>query len=154
VDDPSATGQITVNAPADRVYELISDVRAMSEFAEETTSNTLLGGATTATVGARFRGANRRGVRRWSTVATVTTADPGSTFAFDVTSMGFLPIARWRYEIAATDSGCVVTESTWDQRPHWFHGVARLATGVTDRAAVNRHNIEMTLQRLKSKAES
>jgi hypothetical protein len=154
VDDPSATGQISVNAPADQVYVLISDVRVMSELAEETTSNTLLGGAATATVGTRFRGANRRGGHRWSTVATVTTADPGSAFAFDVTSMGFLPIALWRYDIAATESGCVVTESTWDRRPRWFHRVARLVTGVTDRAAVNRHNIEMTLQRLKSKAES
>lgn len=154
MDDPTATGRITVNAPADRVYALISDVRVMSELAEETTSNTLLGGATTATVGTRFRGANRRGARRWSTVATVTDADPGTRFAFDVASLGVVPVARWRYDIEPTETGCVVTESTWDRRPRWFHGMARLATGVTDRAATNRHNIELTLQRLKAKAES
>jgi polyketide cyclase/dehydrase/lipid transport protein len=151
--NPSATGQIEVDATPDEVYKLITDVVAFGELAEETVSNTLLGGATAATVGARFRGSNRRGVRRWSTLATVTDATPGTRFAFNVTSLG-VPIARWQYDIAAAGSGCVVTESTWDRRPTWFNGLAWLVTGVTDRAAANQHNITSTLTRLKAKAET
>ncbi|TCO64790.1 polyketide cyclase/dehydrase/lipid transport protein [Actinocrispum wychmicini] len=150
--EPSATDKITVNAPADQVYDLISDVAEMSALAEETVSNTLLDGARTATVGARFRGSNRRGVRRWSTLATITDASPATQFAFDVTSFG-IPIARWQYDIEPTDTGCVVTESTWDRRPRWFNGVGRLITGVADRATVNQRNITATLTRLKAKAE-
>jgi hypothetical protein len=151
--NPSATGQITVNAAPDRVYALISDVATMSAFAEETTRNTLLGGASSASVGTRFRGSNRRGLRRWSTVATVVAADPGTQFAFDVTSVG-VPVARWQYDIAPAEDGCVVTESMWDRRPAWFYGIAWLATGVTDRVTVNTANIAKTLQRLKEKAET
>jgi hypothetical protein len=154
VNDPSATGQIAVNAPASEVYALISDVRVMSALAEETTGATLLGGATSATVGTRFRGTNRRGFHRWSTTATVTEATPGTRFAFEVKSVGFIPTAHWQYDIEATDTGCVITESTWDRRPRWFLGMARLATGVRDRAAVNHDNIATTLRRLKAKAES
>jgi Polyketide cyclase / dehydrase and lipid transport len=150
---PSATDKITVNAPADQVYALISDVEAMSTLAEETTRNTLLGGATTATVGTKFRGDNRRGIRRWSTIATVTDASPATQFAFNVSALG-IPIARWQYDIEPTDTGCVVTESTWDRRPRWFNGMGWLVTGVYDRAAANQQNITATLTRLKAKAEN
>jgi hypothetical protein len=46
-----------------------------------------------------------------------------------------------------------VTESAWDRRPGWFHKLGGKATGVTDRVAANRKNIELTLQRLKRRAE-
>jgi hypothetical protein len=150
---PSATGQIEVRATPEQVYGLVSDVSAMSGLAEETVRNTLLGGASRATLGARFRGSNRRGIRRWSTLATVTDASPGTRFAFLVTSLG-IPVAHWQYDIEASDDGCVVIESTWDKRPSWFHAIAWLATGVTDRAAVNQQNIAKTLERLKAKAEN
>jgi hypothetical protein len=91
--DPSATGRIEVNASPDRVYGLISDVASLGELAEETGHCTLLNGATTATVGTKFRGSNRRGFRRWSTVSTVTDAHPGSQFAFEVASLGIALLA-------------------------------------------------------------
>jgi hypothetical protein len=150
---PSATGRIEVAAPPAKVYSLISDLGSLGELAEETVSCKLLDGATTVQVGTRFRGSQRRGARFWTTVSTVTDAEPGSQFAFNVKSIG-VPVARWQYEIAPSPSGCVVTESTWDRRPSWFLFVARLATGVKDRAAVNQHNINETLQRLKAKAET
>jgi hypothetical protein len=64
-----------------------------------------------------------------------------------------LPIGRWQYDLVAADGGCRVTESTWDQRPGWFRKIAKKATGVPDRAAENSKNIELTLQRLKQRAE-
>lgn len=151
--EPTATGQITVNALPEDVYRLISDPSSLAGIAEETVSCTLLDGATSVSVGTRFRGVNRRGFRRWSTVSTVTDAAPGRQFAFNVASLG-IPVARWSYSITPAESGCVVTESTWDRRPRWFLGLAYLATGVSDRVSVNNANIATTLQRLKEKAEA
>src|SRR5205823_5870614 len=99
------------------------------------------------------RGNNRRGPRRWSTVATITDADPGKRFAFDVTFLG-LPISRWQYDIEQDSADrCVVTESTWERRPGWLKLPTSTATGVWRRAEANRANIATTLARLKTAAE-
>jgi hypothetical protein len=150
--NPTATGQIAVNATPDTVYGLITDLGSVGDLAEETVSVAFLDGASGPAVGVRFRGRNRRGVRRWSTVSTVTDVEPGEQFAFNVASFG-IPVARWQYLIETADNGCVVTESTWDRRPNWFLGVGRLVTGVADRTTVNTQNIATTLSRLKAKAE-
>lgn len=151
--DPDATGHIEVHACAQRVYELVSDPGVLAQLAGEYTGHSWLGGATGAVPGARFRGRNRNGVRRWSTVVTITEAEPGSVLAFDVVA-GPIPVSRWRYDIEATESGCRVTESAWDRRPGWFRLVTVLATGVRDRAARNQRNIDHTLAALKKRAES
>jgi len=72
---------------------------------------------------------------------------------FDVRHVG-LPIARWRYDIVCDDDGCRVTERTWDRRPGWFSRTAWIGTGVRDRGAANAEHIELTLRRLKEKAEA
>ena len=66
--------------------------------------------------GAVFVGQNENSGRRWTTKCTVTDAEPGRVFAFDVRHT-VVPIARWQYDIVAADGGCRVTESTWDRRP-------------------------------------
>lgn len=155
MSEPNATGYIEINASPADVYAIISDVPTMVELAEETVEFSWLDGATTAQVGARFRGHNRKGFLRWSTVATITDADEGARFAFEVSALGFFPVARWQYDLEASGDSCVVTESTWDKRPNWSRAVLTFAvSGTTDRAVVNRVNIARTLQRLKSRAES
>ncbi|MGQ0838448.1 SRPBCC family protein [Actinokineospora sp.] len=149
--EPDAHAQVEVEAPADRVYTLVSDLPGLAGLAEEFGGGSWLGGAVAARVGARFRGVNRRGIRRWTTVSTVTDAGPGR-FAFEVRSLG-LPVSRWQYDIEPTETGCRVTESAWDRRPGWFRPITVLATGVTDRPAENQRNIERTLARLKQAAE-
>jgi hypothetical protein len=151
--EPSATGRTEVAASPAQVYDLVSDLPGLSQVSAEFERGTWLGGVTEAGVGARFRGHNRSSWRRWSTTVTVTAAEPGLCFAFDVAFAG-LPIARWRYDIEPSDTGCVVTESTWDRRPGWFKPVGDLVTGVRDRAAHNRRNIEQTLAQLKQAVES
>ncbi len=149
---PDATGRIAVAAPPERVYALVTDLRALAELGEEVRAHRWVG-QPGAVVGARFRGSNRRGARRWRTTARVTAADPGRCFAFEVRS-GPLPVLVWRYDIrAVADGGCLVVESTWDRRPRWFRGPTVLATGVRERTAVNDHNIARTLTRLKERAE-
>ncbi|HEY2299474.1 MAG TPA: SRPBCC family protein [Jatrophihabitans sp.] len=149
---PSATAAVTVAAPPGTVYGLITDLEVLAELADETTAMRWVSGSS-ATPGARFRGNNRNGWRRWSTTCTVTDAASGQTFAFDVSHLG-IPIARWQYDLEAVADGCRVTESTWDRRPGWFRLPAELATGVRDRAEANTTHITATLGRLKIRAES
>jgi hypothetical protein len=153
MSEPSARARTEIGAPPEKIYELVSDLPGMARLAEEFRGGSWLGGVSTARVGARFRGHNRRGWRRWSTTATVIDTDPGQRFAFTVTSFG-IPVARWQYDIEATGDGCRVTESTWDRRPAWFAPIAGLATGARNRAEVNQRNMERTLERLKSAAEA
>ncbi|TWP54238.1 SRPBCC family protein [Lentzea tibetensis] len=151
MDTPSAQAHIEVSAPASQVYALVSDLSGMASLATEYTRGRWLGGADGPRVGARFRGSNRRGVLRWSTVSTVTDAWP-DRFGFEVSALG-LRVSRWQYDIEPTGSGCRVTESTWDRRAAWLRPLTVLATGVRDRAHENQRNIESTLARLKEVAE-
>lgn len=157
----SAQAEVTINADPEMVYHLITDLPTLASLAEEAHAMEWRKGyaadvrSETDTVrpGAVFKGHNRNGVFRWSTTCTVTDAEPGRTFAFDVRYLG-LPIARWRYDIAAGNGGCRVTERTWDRRPGWFTKTAWVGTGVRDRTAANIEHMKVTLQRLKAKAEA
>lgn len=148
---PSATGSIRIDAAPQTVYALITDLSTLAELAEETTAMRWRRGDA-AQPGAVFTGDNRHGRRRWSTTCTVTEAEPGRRFAFDVRT-AIVPVARWAYEITPTDDGCTVTESTWDRRPPWIRGITGLVTGVSDRTAANTEHIRLTLGRLKQRAE-
>ncbi len=64
-----STVSVFVAAPPETVYDLVADLTRMGEWSPETTEVRWLDGATQAKVGARFRGTNRNGFRRWSTSA-------------------------------------------------------------------------------------
>jgi Polyketide cyclase / dehydrase and lipid transport len=147
----TARAEVAINADCRQVYALITDLPTLTSLAEETASMKWRKGSAAAP-GAVFKGTNRNGLRRWTTTCTVTDAEPGSAFAFDVGYFG-IPIAHWRYDITAVDGGCHVTESMWDRRPGWFVKPGELTTGVSDRPSVNSEHIKRTLQRLKQKAE-
>jgi hypothetical protein len=152
MSDPCVSETVAIDARPDVVYGLITDLSTLASLAEEAVSMQLCKGDTVAP-GAVFTGNNESGSRSWTTKCTVTDADPGRRFAFDVRHT-IVPVARWQYDIVATDGGCEVTESTWDRRPGWFRKLAGKATGVHDRVAANTHHIQLTLQRLKQRAET
>lgn len=143
-----------IAAPAVTLYEMVSDLPRMGEWSPENTGGKWQGGATAPAVGAKFRGTNRSGWRLWATTVTVTAAEPGRRFAFDVDAVG-VPVAAWSYTFAANgDGACTVTESFTDRRPGWMRTVSVPLMGVSDRNAHNRRNMEETLRRLKSAAEA
>ena len=154
-DMPPATSvSIHVDAPPEAVYALVSDLPRMGEWSPECERCEWLDGATAASQGARFRGHNRRGWRRWSTKGEVVVAEPGREMAWDVRSVFNLPVARWRYVMQPlSEGGTEVTESTEDKRGIVMHILGRLATGVGDRASHNEAGMRATLQRIKSEAE-
>ncbi|MGD1206768.1 SRPBCC family protein [Mycobacterium seoulense] len=149
---PCVTATVQVDARPDLVYRLITDLPTLASLAEEAVAMEWRKGDAPRP-GAVFTGHNASSKRRWRTTCTVTDAEPGRVFAFDVRHT-VVPIARWQYDIEAADGGCRVTESTWDRRPGWFRKIAGRTTGVPDRAAANAEHIRLTLQRLKQRAES
>ncbi len=151
---PDATGRIEIGAAPETVYDLVSDPGKLAEVAEEYAGHRWVGGSSEPAVGAKFRGRNRRGFRRWSTLSTITDAEPGRRFGFEVTSVAGLPVARWQYDFEATDDGCVVVESMWERRPAWFKVPTSTVTGVWHRGEANAANIATTLARLKRAAEA
>lgn len=143
---------IVIDASPEAVYHLVADLNSLADLADETTDMTWQKG-NTSRPGAVFKGHNRNGDHTWSTTCTITDADPGRRFAFDVKYL-VLPVSRWQYDFEATDSGgCRVVERTWDRRPGWFSKIAQRSTGVADRESANGEHMRTTLLRLKEAAE-
>ena len=148
-----AKASTDIAAPAEKVWRLVSDLPRMGEWSPENTGGRWLGGATGPEVGARFRGSNKKGLRRWSTTCVVTAADEGKRFAFDVT-YGPLAISTWDYTLTDTGSGTTLVEEWIDRRPGWMKVASGPVMGVMDRAAHNQRNMEQTLAAVKRAAES
>ena len=141
-----------VDAPAEQVWALVSDLPGMGAFSPENRGGRWVGGKGPE-LGAVLIGTNGSGLRRWSTRSTVVRCEPGRAFAFDVSFLR-APVARWSYELEPTPTGCRLTESWQDRRGSLFARTAGLTTGVSDRAAFTATSIERTLQGIKRKAES
>ena len=148
-------GSVTVHmaAPAQRVWELVSDVTKIGRYSPETFEAEWLDGATGPAVGARFRGhvkRNQKGPTYWTT-CTVIASDPGREFAFGVGPRD-RPLNVWRYRLEPKGDGTDVTESfeltpTWWLRSYWaLMGWARGRT--------NRNGMQQTLERIKAEVES
>ncbi|MGH9211236.1 MAG: SRPBCC family protein [Acidimicrobiales bacterium] len=153
MDDATAHGAIDIEAPPELVYDLVTDVTDLPQWAAETDRCRWLGGATEAVVGVRFRGRNRNKGRRWSTTCKVVAADPARRFGFEVYVLGY-QTAEWEYRIEPTETGCRVTESTRRMLPRVIAQSVNRMLGVNDRDAHNQVNIERTLVNLKQYAEA
>lgn len=136
-----------IAASPEQLYALFSDLPRMGEWSPENDGGKWLNGATGPTVGAKFKGKNHSGWRRWNTIATVVTADPGREFAFDVTAAG-MKVARWGYRLAAAEGGTEVTEYWSDHRSPLIGKITGVAVGARDRHTHNRAGMEVTLERL------
>ncbi len=145
---------IDIQAPPERLYEMVSDLARMGEWSPENQGGKWLGGATAAVEGARFKGRNRNGWRRWSTKVRIVTANPPKEVAWESKAMG-MKIALWRYRFEPNGDGVTrVVESTEDVRGPVMNVVGPLATGVRDRVDANRSAMRATLEQLKKAAES
>jgi hypothetical protein len=103
---------VHMKAPADKVWELVSDVTRIGEFSPETFEAEWTGGATGPTVGARFKGhvkRNGRGPTYW-TACKVTASEPGKAFEFMVVGPKDKPINTWGYRVEAAGDGSDVSE--------------------------------------------
>jgi uncharacterized protein YndB with AHSA1/START domain len=128
---------IEINATPETVYSMVSDLPRMSEWSPENDSATWLKGASSATIGARFKGSNSHESKRWSTTGTIIEATSPRVLAFRITA-GFIKVAVWRYSIEQTPSGCTVTETWIDERNRLTKALGKPISGIADRAEHNR----------------
>jgi uncharacterized protein YndB with AHSA1/START domain len=126
-----------IAAPAEQVWAMVADVTRMPEWSPENEGGTWVGGATGPAVGAKFKGTNRNGKRKWNTVATVVDADAGRRFSFRVDA-AFVKVSEWSYDFEPTANGCRVTETWTERRPGYFKKISELATGVPNLRGVKR----------------
>ena len=142
-----------MNASADKVWDLVSDVTKIGRYSPETFEAEWLDGASGPAVGARFRGhvkRNGRGPTYW-TKCEVVTADPGREFAFAVGSAE-KALNVWRYVIAPSGEGSDVTES-FTLSPNVFTRIYWTLFGWA-RGRTNRNGMRTTLERIKAEVET
>jgi uncharacterized protein YndB with AHSA1/START domain len=143
---------VHIDAPPEKVWELVSDVTRIGDYSPETFEAEWLGGATGPAVGAQFRGhvkRNQKGPVYWTT-CTVLECVPGRDFAFGV-GPSDSPLNVWKYHLEPSGTGTDVTESFQladkvGLRVYWkLLGWARGKT--------NREGMRTTLERIKARAE-
>ncbi|WP_084535812.1 SRPBCC family protein [Nocardia yamanashiensis] len=148
--------EVTIHmaAPAEQIWQLVSDVTNVGRFSPETYGARWVGGATGPVVGAKFRGqVDRNGWGlKYSTVCRVIAAEPGREFAFTVLGPGGMEINTWRYLLEPDATGTQVTESfhlhnSLPLRLYW------LLAGWT-RGKTNREGMRQTLERIKAEVEA
>ncbi len=150
--DSPASASVTIEASPEKLYELVTDITRMGKLSPECTGGKWLGGATGPAVGAKFKGTNKAGMIRWSTVNRVVVADPGKAFSFETDGSG----ARWTYRFEANGDSTVVTESRemFKKRPLLATVFASLLLGgTTSHDGVMDQGLHDTLNRLKAVAE-
>jgi hypothetical protein len=149
------TVRTEIAAPAELIYDLVADMPHMGRWSPECERVEWTGGAAGPAVGATFTGHNRNGARSWSTHGTVTVADRGREFTFEVRSVLNLPVSLWSYRFEPGAGGtCRVAESTQDRRGRLIRSLGRVVTGIADRPERNRQTMTTTLERLRAAAES
>lgn len=148
-------GSVTVRmaAPADRIWDLISDVRNTGKFSPEVMEAEWLGGAAGPALGARFRGHVKRneiGPVYWTTCE-VTACEPGREFGFSVL-MGDRAVNTWHYRLTPVGTETDVTES-FRMPPGAFTSVFSVLGGQLRRRR-NVRDMRKTLERIKAVVES
>jgi uncharacterized protein YndB with AHSA1/START domain len=139
---------VWIDAAPEKVWELVTDVGRYGEWSPENRGGRWAGEPGP---GARFTGANRRGIMRWSTHCQVIEYDKPRRFGFEVAESKM----RWGYRLEPEAGGTRVTE--------WRSHVAPLplplrvigASGLLgrDRERLLVDGMRQTLEKVKSTAE-
>ncbi|HXA10658.1 MAG TPA: SRPBCC family protein [Mycobacterium sp.] len=101
---PLLQTQIDIDAPVDKVWELITDTRRMPEWSPQCRKMKTLGPLRQ---GTRTLNVNRRKRLYWTTTSTITEVVPQRKFAFRVNTNNTI----WSYELEPTATGTRVVES-------------------------------------------
>jgi hypothetical protein len=144
-----------IDAPAEELYDVISDITRTPDLSPEIVACEWLDGATGPAVGARFRATNHAGRGPdWHNVPVVTVAERGRQFAFSRTEKVAGAIV-WRYVFTSEGNGTRVIESYEVTRPvqliGWF--VIGVLYDCKDRRGDLRRGMESTLERLAALTE-
>jgi uncharacterized protein YndB with AHSA1/START domain len=143
------SASVEVAASPEKVWELVSDVKRMSEWSPECRKIVVLGSRKKG-IGTNFVGVNRRGWAVWPTTSRVVRFEPGRAVAWKTRESG----ATWSYEIAPTATGATVTGRR--ELPSFSIGtkaMAPLIGGAEGHDHELAEGIRTTLERIKAAAE-
>ena len=145
---------VTVQASAETLYDLVSDITRTGEWSPVCTSCWWDDEDSAGQVGAWFTGRNELPQRTWETRSQVVAAERGREFAWVVGGS----FVRWGFTLTPADSGTTLTES-WEFLPA---GIAMFeekfgdgaSVQITDRTQQALDGIPKTLAAIKRIAES
>lgn len=145
--------QVWMDAPVERVWDLVTDVTRIGEFSPETFEARWTRGSTGPAVGAHFKGHVKRngvGPTYWS-LCTVTQLEPMRVFEFAVGAEN-VTVNNWGYRLEPQDGGTLVTEyfrlePTLPVRLYWT------VLGAL-RGRTNDAGMRTTLERMKKVVEA
>jgi uncharacterized protein YndB with AHSA1/START domain len=118
---PVLQADITINAPAAKVWALVSDLRNMPKWSPQCRVMKAFGPAQ---VGTKTYNVNRRGRLFWPTTSTITAFDPERRLSFRVNENG----TEWSYELEPAGEATKVTASR-----HAENGVKPISGALVDR---------------------
>lgn len=101
-DGPTIEVDTYVDAPPDRVWDVVVDLTRMGEWSAENKGGEWLDGGPA--LGSRFRGVNQREDFRWETTSVVTRFEPPRVFEWAVGDPA-QAAATWRYELEPEGAG-------------------------------------------------
>jgi uncharacterized membrane protein len=146
---------VTMAAPAQRIWDLVADVRNTGRFSPETFEAEWLDGATGPALDAKFRGHVKRneiGPVYWTTCR-VTACEPAREFGFEVL-VGDRAVNNSHYAFAPVAGGTDVTDVTESFRMN--EGLLTTLFGLFGGQLRQRRNIRdmrKTLERIKAVVE-
>jgi uncharacterized protein YndB with AHSA1/START domain len=109
-DEPTVEVPIWIDAPPERVWQLVSDVGLMPAMSAELQSVEWLDGRTGPALGARWLGRSRHeALGEWSTTSYVVEYEPPRVFAWAVEHPEH-PSAIWRFTVEPQDGGTLLRE--------------------------------------------
>jgi uncharacterized protein YndB with AHSA1/START domain len=118
---PLLQADITIDAPAAKIWALVSDLRNMPKWSPQCRAMKALGSVH---VGTKTVNLNRRGLLFWPTTSTITALDPDRKLSFRINDNG----TEWTYELEPAGTGTKVTLSR-----HAENGVKPLSGALVDR---------------------
>ncbi len=148
---PNDAVSMDIAAPPERVWALVSDITNMPRWSPETYKTRWIHGAKGPLPGARFKGTNRWGWIRWSSICEVEVAEPGREFTF-VTYITWRQRTRWSYVFEPVGGGARVTESRYSISKAFFHTQVENALMHGHQESFEK-GMRATLQRIKAAAE-
>jgi uncharacterized protein YndB with AHSA1/START domain len=147
---PLLQAHIDINAPAGKVWELVSDLSRMPQWSPQCRLMKTLGPLRE---GTRTVNLNRRKLLFWPTTSRITEVIPEKKLSFRVNQNGVI----WSYELEPTDTGTRLTETR-----HAENGVKAISDMTVNAVMGGVPNFErelvdgmnQTLARIKAAAEN
>lgn len=159
-DKPTVQVRTWINAPPQRVWELVSDVELMPRMSAELQSVEWLDGATAPMIGARFVGRSKHdALGEWSTTSEVIECESGRLFSWAVGDPAD-PTAIWRFRLEPKDGGTELSQ--WMQLGPGRSGLSFAIDGMPEkeqkivfvRMREFEQNMTVTVEHIKRLAES